>query len=252
MNKLLIAILGLGIAGYFFIYKRPPAIPKEVKVVEEQTKPVSELVVEQPLDTQVTTHLASAVAITSSTGEVSEEISETESSEETSVEREEPKENVDQTVIANEHRLTTSRSADEIFELLRKIRFRTRNFDQVTTIAAAKDFLKFLGSYQGGVLNNRGEVAFIFRLQLKESSYGGKPIFSGKHEVIKPGEPPIITELLGNTFAYQLVGRDSLVIYGTDNNYVQLYKMDNGYLAGNFYDKSSKRTRTYRFILEKK
>ncbi len=248
MNKLLIAVFVLGIA-YFAYHKRSQA----VSITEVSAdKTVSEEALAKPIQLEVTAArvTVSATVTTSAPIESIESMQENEVTDEAIVERDKLKENVDQTVIANEKKLAGARSSQEVIDLLRQLRFRLKNLNAISASVTAIDYAKFWGSYEGSVVNNRNEVLFGLKINLKAASDTNSKII-GKYQIAKPGQPPTTHEFY-DEFSAQLIGRDGLVIGSPDGHHFQLYKLDNGYLAGNYYEKTGRRTKTYRFILKNK
>lgn len=257
MGKLLVAVLIL-VLSYFAFFKRTEP-PKEIQANTEQ---VEQITITHNSAVSSTSHITSSSPVSTTTALVATDSTfggegalpdEADGSGELAKEKDEPTENVDQTVIANEKRLAEARSAQEVFELLRKLRIRPKKLNEISTPAISKDYSKFWGSYEGPVLNNRQEVIFNFNIELKEDVSNGQSRIAGGYQMLTPGKPAKGFAFSSNQFGVQLVGRDALVINGlADGSYFQFYKLDNGYLAGNYYEKTSRRTKTYRFVLKNK
>lgn len=253
MGKFLSAVLVLVLAYFAFLKRTEP--PKEVPASEEQVEQfvmTSPPTVSSTLQATVSAPVSTTTTLNATDSVLGDEGSlpdDTDGFGELAKEKDEPKENVDQTVIGNEKRLAEAKSAQEVFELLRKLRIRPRKLGEISTAATAKDYSKFWGAYEGSALNNRNEVIYTLKIELKAAT-NEKVV--GKYQIAKPGEPPITHELYSE-FGVQLVGRDALVIESPDGkSHLQFYKLDNGYLAGNYYEKTSRRTKTYRFVLKNK
>lgn len=257
MGKFLSAVLILVLAYFAFLKRTEP--PKEVPAPEEEQVEKFEITSPQPVSgtpqSSVTSAPVSATTIPFTTADslVGDEGSlpdDVDSSGELA--KDEPKENVDQTVIGNEKRLAEAKSAQEVFELLRKLRIRPRKLGDISTQATEKDYSKFWGSYEGSALNNRNEVIYGLKINFTAPAPGVTTDILGKFQLSKPGVP-INEDTFSSVRGLQLIGRDGIVFgVGNAGSYFQLYKLDNGYLAGNYYEKSSRRTRTYRFVLKNK
>lgn len=255
MGKLLVAVIIVFLGYFVFIKRKVP--PKEIQVTEQQEEQpdtkTAELPKAQPaINTPGSTaslermKTETAMAVVSAPTQVSDDI------DENSEQKDEIKENVDQTVIGNEKRLAEAKSAEEVFDLLRKLRIRPKNLDNISKEATMKDFSKFWGSYEGSALNNRNEVIYGLKINLAAPAQGVVSDIIGKYQLSKPSTPVVESDL-STVRGVQLIGRDGIVFgVGNAGSYFQLYKLDNGYLAGNYYEKTSKRTRTYRFVLKNK
>lgn len=256
MGKFLGAILILVLAYFAFLKRTEP--PKEVPAPEEQTEqveispppqpvssPLQSVVTSVPVSV-VTTALAATDSVLGDEGSLPDDA---DGSGE--LVKDERKDNVDQTIIGNEKRLAEARSATEVFELLRKLRVRPRKLGEISAVADAEDFAKFWGIYEGSVLNNRNEIIYTLKIELRKPSEDNLKTV-GKYQIAKSGTAPTTHDLYSE-LAVQLVGRDSLVIENPDQQrHFQFYKLSNGYLAGNLYEKPSRRTRTYHFVLKNK
>ena len=252
MTKFVIAILVLVLAYFAFHTRTEP--PKEVQVEEISEIETEEHAVVQTQETatipvsSVTTSAetpVSAAAVVVAEADVE--------AEESIVEKDEPRENVDQTVIANEKKLAEVKSAEEAFELLRKLRLRIKKLSEISVPAKASDYVKFWGSYEGPIMNNRNELIYNFNLTLEEELDDTAPRMKGSYNLKAPDKPSKGYTFSGREFGARLVGRDSLVITSrNEDRYFQLYKLDNGHLAGNYYEKKTRSYRVYRFILKKK
>ncbi len=255
MGKFLSAVLILVLAYFAFLKRTEP--PEEVPAPEEHTEQFD--ITPAPQVTSAPQAVASApvsatIALTGTDSELGDEGSLSEEADGSAeLIKDEPKENVDQTIIGNEKRLAEAKSAQEAFDLLRKLRLRIRKLSDISVPATPKDYSKFWGSYEGPVVNNRQEVVFNFKIELKEETSNGQSRIAGNYQILKPGYPAQGYIFSESQFGVQLVGRDALVINSTkQDSYFQFYKLDNGYLAGNYYDRSSKKRRTYYFILKNK
>lgn len=244
MNKLLIAVFVLGIA-YFAYHKRSQAFSKEVEKVDVVLQPE---VSANRVAVSATTTATSATTDTEM-ATTAESIQESEATDESATEIDEPKENVDQTVIANEKRLASSKSATEVFELLQKLRIRIKKLGAIATNANAESYAKFVGTYEGPVLNRRQESVYKLKLVIKQNDESGMPQISGSF-VIDKAKDGIVKGEFKDDFGVQLVGRDGLVINSADEkNYFQIYRLDNSYIAGTYYEKKTRSFKVYRFIL---
>lgn len=254
MGKFLTAVLILVLAYFTFLKRTEP--PKEVDVAEpevEQATVTHHSVVSIPtLD--VASQVTSVTAFTATDSAVGAEGSLPDEVDTlgTVNKKDEPRENVDQTIVANEKRLTSARSAAEVLELLHKLRIRMKKLEDLSSPATVKDYAKFLGSYEGSVLNRRQESVYNLRLEIKQIWENGKSQITGNYKLQKPTSEQLSGEFKDN-FGVTLIGRDALVIYSPDQqNYFQIYKMDNGYLAGSYYEKGKASYKLYRFILKNK
>lgn len=248
MGKFLSAVLILALAYFTFLKRTEP--PKEVPAPEEQVEQIA--ITHNPSVSSTPRIVVSAPVSTITTLNATDSVLGDEGSLQDDVDVS-PIENVDQTVIGNEKRLAEAKSAQEVFDLLRKLRLRIKTLADISVPAAPKDYSKFWGSYEGPVMNNHQEVMFNFKITLKEELVDGRPRISGNYQILKPGDTPKGYTFNDNEFGVQLVGRDALVINSLkQEQYFQFYKLDNGYLAGNYYDRSSKKRRTYYFILKNK
>lgn len=253
MGKFLSAVLVLVLAYFAFLKRTEP--PKEVPAPEEKAEKL-EATPSPPVSStpQVpATSATNTTALTATDSLVGEEGSLPDEADVSGeLVKDEPKENVDQTVIGNEKRLAEAKSAQEVFELLRKLRIRPRKLGDISTEATVKDYSKFWGSYEGSALNNRNEVIYGLKINLVAPADGAKSNVIGSYQLNKAGQAASKHEFSSDN-GVQLVGRDALVIETPQGqSYFQFYKLDNGYLAGNYYEKTSRRTRTYRFVLKNK
>ncbi|AZZ38074.1 hypothetical protein CIK05_15115 [Bdellovibrio sp. qaytius] len=251
MTKFFIAVLALALAYFAFVKRTEPL--KEIKSEEtvqsetqEQPTQQSAITARIPIG-QAVTNLETPASATLETTTLQDE---NDKENELAPEVDQPRENVDQTIISNEKKLAGAHSSQEVIDLLRKLRFRLKNLDGISTTVTARDYAKFWGSYEGSVVNNRNEVLFGLKINLNAASDTNSKII-GKYQIAKPGLPPTTREFY-DEFSAQLAGRDGLVIGSPDGHNFQLYKLDNGYLAGNYYEKTGRRIRTYRFILKNK
>lgn len=253
MGKILAAVLILVFAYFAFLKRKEP--PKEVHVAEQEVEQIAvthHSVVSATGAVSAAAGVASTTAMTGvdSAGGDEGSLSEDADTQGTINEKDEPKENVDQTIIGNEKRLEASKSAQEVFELLRKLRIRPKKLGEIS--APAKDLSGFWGSYEGSALNNRNEVIYGLKIDLTAPGDGSKANVVGGYQLSKTGSAPVKSNFPADS-AVQLVGRDSIVLSTADGqSYFQMYKLENGYLAGNFYEKSTRRMRTYRFVLKNK
>lgn len=261
MIKLLIAALVLVSAFFVFLKRKEP--PKEVQVKEEAVikatepeEPEESEISQTPIDSYRVSMATSTTVAPATTEDLAAAVQELQASSgpvanEDAEEKDEPRENVDQTVVGNEKKLAAARSAEEVYDLLHKLRIRPKKLGEISKPAAANDYSKFWGSYEGSALNNRNEVVYAMKIDLVPPASGAKSNVIGKYQLAKSGSAPSVNEFTGDNGA-QLVGRDAIVIAaGKGESHFQLYKLDNGYLAGNYYEKTSRRLRTYRFVLKK-
>lgn len=255
MGKFLGAVLILVLAYFAFLKRTEP--PKEVPAPEEQAEQFEIIppssVSSAPQAVSSAASISATTALNATDSVFGEEGSLSDDADESGeLAKDEPKENVDQTIIGNERRLAEAKSAQEVFELLRKLRIRPRKLGDISTAATAKDYSKFWGSYEGSALNNRNEVIYGLKIDLVAPADGAKSNVIGNYQLNKAGQAPSKHEF-SSANGVQLVGRDALVIETPQGqSYFQFYKLDNGYLAGNYYEKISRRTRTYRFVLKNK
>ena len=244
MTKFVIAILVLVLAYFAFHTRTEP--PKEVQVEEVSKIETSEPELIQTKEI-VTVPLSSATTIVeASVSAPVLETAEVETETEAVIEKDEPRENVDQTVIANEKKLAASSSAAEVFELLQKLRIRMKKLSEISTVGKTADYAKFYGIFEGTVVNRRGESVYTLKLEIKDAQIDSNfEINKGKNGKVKG--------YFNGDYGMQLVGRDALVISdATESNNFQLYKLDNGMVAGTYYEKRKASYRTYKFILKKK
>lgn len=245
MAKIFFVLLAL-VAAYFVFQKRTDP-PKEVQVTEEAVEPTT-----MPARIIIASATVSAEISVSATTEIitSNAEAEIEKDSEVYLEKDEPRENVDQTVIANEKRLASSRSAAEAFELLSKLRIRIKKLSDISVQASPKEYEKFYGKYEGPVLNRRQESVYNLSFEVKPNPAGSTSKVSVQYFIGKVGDKAT-TGLWADENGYELVGRDGLVIQG-GASYFQIYKLDNGYLAGSYYEKRKASYRVYRFLLKPK
>ena len=122
-----------------------------------------------------------------------------------------------------------------------------KKLSSISTVAKTENYAKFFGSFEGPVINRRNESVYTLKLEIKQTSN-----ISGTFEVNK-GKDGVVKGGFNGDFGMQLVGRDGLVISDTgENNNFQLYKMDNGMVAGTYYERRKASYRAYRFILKNK
>ena len=232
MTKILIALFVVGVAGYFFVQKRV-APPKDVTAVKEVIAPEdAQAQPEEPSEIQntplyhVNMDAVSTTVAPPSMDDLADAAKELETSagtdkkDEPDEEADIPRENVDQTVIANEKKLAAANSGAEVFELLQKLRIRMKKLSSISTVAKTENYAKFFGSFEGPVINRRNESVYTLKLEIKQTSN-----ISGTFEVNK-GKDGVVKGGFNGDFGMQLVGRDGLVISDTgENNNFQLYKI---------------------------
>lgn len=250
MTKFFVAVLILALAYFVFLKRAEP--PKEIIISEEipdkeglslspQADPSQAL---DRIKKETTIQFVSATSVTENPLPLS--TTEEQSASETLTETDEPRENVDQTVIGNEKRLAASSSSAEVFDLLQKLRIRIKKLGETSTEATAKNFAPFIGSFEGSVVNRRQESVYGLKLEIKSVANG----IAGKFQIdkVKDGK---VSGQFNTDSGVQLVGRDGLVINSDDEkNYFQLYKLDNGYIAGTYYERRTRSFRNYKFILK--
>lgn len=256
MGKLLIAVLVL-VLGYFAFFKHAEP-PKQVQTAEDQIEQIpkphnpsvsslSQSTVSAPISAAVALVATDSVVV-GDEGSLSDEGGTGELAEE----KDEPRENVDQTVIANEKRLAASTSSAEVFDLLQNLRIRMKKLSTISTVANTSNYAKFFGSYEGPVVNRKQESVYNLKLEIKQNPDPAMPTISGSFELDKGKDGKVKGDFNGD-FGMQLVGRDGLVISNTlEMNNFQLYKLDNGMLAGNYYEKRRASYKAYKFILKRK
>lgn len=255
MGKLLIAVLIL-VLGYFAFLKRTEP-PKQVQAAEDQIEQIPMThnpSVSSPSQSTVSAPVSASVALVATDSMVGDEgsLSDEDGTGELAKEKDEPRENVDQTVIANEKRLAASTSSAEVFDLLQNLRIRMKKLSTISTVANTSNYAKFFGSYEGPVVNRKQESVYNLKLEIKQNPDPAMPTISGSFELDKGKDGKVKGDFNGD-FGMQLVGRDGLVISNTlEMNNFQLYKLDNGMLAGNYYEKRRASYKAYKFILKRK
>lgn len=242
MTKFFVAVLILAL-GYFVFLKRTEP-PKEIKIEEPAIQ-------QQTIATESSLIVA---AVSNTVTPVSAVIGTAEPDNDTELiaEKDEPADNVDQTIIANEKKLVAAKTGPEVFELLQKLRIRMKKLSEISTVANTQNYARFFGSYEGPVVNRRQESVYTLKLVIKQNPDPAMPTISGSFEINK-GKDGIVKADFNGDFGMQLVGRDGLVISDTnERNNFQLYKLDNGMVAGTYYERRKASYRAYKFILKNK
>jgi len=246
MTKFFVAVLILAL-GYFVFLKRTEP-PKEVQAqpIETQKPAVQQTTITRmiPLSSATTNAETPASAVV--------ETAVLEAETELIAEKDEPKENVDQTVIANEKKLAQAKTGSEVFELLQKLRIRMKKLSEISTVANTQNYAKFFGNFEGPVVNRRNESVYNLKLQIRQNPDPQAAYINGSFDIDKAKDGKVKGYFNGD-FGMQLVGRDGLVISdATESNNFQLYKLDNGMIAGTYYEKRKASYKVYKFILKRK
>lgn len=252
MTKFVVTVLILAL-GYFAFLKRTEP-PKEIKI--EETAATQAVIAEESATEQIviTARIPIGAALSNVETPVSAvtETAELDNDTELITERDEPKDNVDQTVIANEKKLAAAKTGPEVFELLQKLRIRMKKLSEISTVANTQNYARFFGTYEGPVVNRRQESVYTLKIVIKQNPDPAMPTIFGNFEINK-GKDGIVKADFNGDFGMQLVGRDGLVISDTnERNNFQLYKLDNGMVAGTYYERRKASYRAYKFILKNK
>ena len=252
MGKFFVAVLILALAYFVFLKRTEP--PKEVKI--EKVAVPQAMIAEEPAAQQ--TVIAERIPIGAAVSNVETPMSAVAEAAELDNDTElitainEPKDNVDQTVIANEKKLAAAKTGPEVFELLQKLRIRMKKLSEISTVAKTQNYARFFGTYEGPVVNRKQESVYTLKLVIKQNPDPAMPTIFGNFEINK-GKDGIVKADFNGDFGMQLVGRDGLVISDTnERNNFQLYKLDNGMVAGTYYERKKASYRTYKFILKNK